>query len=357
MTLSATVICLAVLTGSVGEKWSDEPTATDLQPSASKAPEGAVNFDALPSVPHTSDDARVKRFLGALSGGVVGLGAALAFMPLGDSTAGCFGGTCLSFLHGFIGALAPLLALGGAWLGFELLGGDGGLVTPAIALAPAVLLALALSSVARDTDANTALALMPYLITSGLFLAGGAALALDLRARQLSSLGGASGWAMASPGRVAVSVLVTALAGSGAGLVAVLLTALANFTVIGPILAVVGAVTGTFGTAAAAWGVHHAMNGRGSFLSALGGLSLAWVVALAGTGLFALAQGSFSFSLVRNTGGALLLTELGIAAAVLGPMLALEWSHTNAVEASLPTFSFGVAPTPQGGMLSAGMRF
>ena len=361
MTLTATLIFLALGAGSVGEdpsepKWSDEPTATDLKPSPLKTPAGAVTFDALPPVPHTSDDARVKRFLGALSGGVVGLGASLALMPLGDAV-GCFGGPCVSFLHGLIGTFAPRLALGGAWLGFELLGGDGGLVTPSIALAPAVLLALALLSVARDADANTALALMPYLITSGLFLAGGAALALDLRARQLSSLGGASGWATASPGRVALSVLVTALAGTGAGLVSVLLSLLANFTVIGPILAVVGAVTGTVGTAAAAWGVHRAMNGRGSFLSALSGLGLAWVVAFAGAGLFALAQGGFAFSPVRNTAGVLLVTELSIASAVLAPTLALEWSHTNAIEASLPTFSFGAAPTPQGGMLSAGMRF
>ena len=357
VTLTATVICLA-LASAVGEdpsepKSSDKPVATDLKPR--KAPASAVNFDALPPVPHTSDDVRVKRFLGALSGGVVGLGASLALMPLGDS--GCFSGPCVSFLHGLVGTFAPLLALGGAWLGFELMGGDGGLLTPSIALAPALLVALALSSVARDTNANTALALMPYLITSGVFLAGGAALALDLRARQVSSLGGASGWATASPGRVAVTTLVAALAGTGAALVSALLFSLGNYTAIGPILLVVGAATGTLGTAAAAWGVHRAMNGRGSFLSALGGLGLAWVVTFGGAGLFALSQGGFSFSPIRSVAGGLLLAELGVACAVLVPTLALEWSHTNAIEASLPRFSFGAAPTSQGGMISASMKF
>jgi hypothetical protein len=315
-----------------------------------------VSFDALPPAPQTPDDVRVKRFLGAFTGGVVGLGASLALMPLGDSL-GCFGGPCVSFLHGLIGTFAPLLALGGAWLGFALMGGDGGLVTPSLALAPAILVALALLSVARDLDSNSALSLMPYVITSGVFLAGGAALVLDLRARQLSSLGGAASWGMAGAGRVAVTSLVNALTSAGTAFLVGLLFSLTQFSALGPVVGVLGAAVGSLGVAAAGWGVHRAMGGRGSYLSALTGLGLGWVVTLGGLGLYALSQGGFTFNPIRNVGGVLLLAELGVAAALFAPTLALEWSHTNKVEASLPKFSFGAAPISQGGMVSAGMRF
>ena len=371
--LTASVLCLALAVApppekwsdepappegtSTEPKWSDEPTATDIKPRNPKpAPSGAMNFDALPPPPHPSDDARVKRFLGAFTGGVVGLGASLALMPLGDSL-GCFGGSCVSFLHGLVGTFAPLLALGGAWLGFEIMGGDGGLLTPALALAPAFLLALALLSVARDMDAQSTLSMMPYVIASGVFLAGGAALALDLRARQVSALGGAAGWGKASPGRVAVTALITALTGTATGFLTALAVSLGSFSALGPILGILVAATGTVGVAAAAWGVHRAMNGRGSFLSALTGLGIGWAVALAGVGLYAASQGGISFNPVRSTAGIVMLVELGVAAAVFSPVLAMEWSHTSAVEASLPQFSFSAAPLPQGGMVGATMRF
>lgn len=123
-------------------------------------------------------------------------------------------------------------------------------------------------------------------------------------------------------------------------------------------VAVLGAAAGSLGVAAAGWGVHRAMNGRGSYLSSLTGLGLGWVVTMGGLGLYALSQGGFtSFSPIRNTAGLLMLIELGVASALFAPTLALEWSHTNAVEASLPKFSFGAAPIAQGGMVSAGMRF
>lgn len=361
MTLTAAIVCLALGAGGAASDdpvWSDEPTATELKPvhPERSGATGAVNFDALPPLPQTPDDVRVKRFLGAFTGGVVGLGASLALMPLGDSL-GCFGGPCVSFLHGLVGTFAPLLALGGAWIGFGLMGGEGGLLTPSLALAPAFLVALALLSVARDADSNTALSLMPYLITSGVFLAGGAALALDLRARQLSSLGGAASWGMASAGRVAVTSLVNALTSTGTGFLVALLFAATQFTPIGPVVAILGAAGGSLGVAAAGWGVHRAMNGRGSYLSSLTGLGLGWVVTMGGLGLYALSQGGFTFSPIRNTAGLLMLVELGVASALFAPTLALEWSHTNAVEASLPKFSFSAAPIAQGGMVSAGMRF
>ena len=137
MSLTAGIVLLLLVNSGDGDPaWSDEPTASERQLTPSKASTPAMSFDALPAPPKASDDARVKRFLGALAGGVVGLGGAMALMPLGDAT-GCFGGPCVSFLHGLVGVFAPLLSLGGAWLGYEIMGGDGGLLTPAIALPPA----------------------------------------------------------------------------------------------------------------------------------------------------------------------------------------------------------------------------
>ena len=317
---------------------------------------GAVSFDALPPVPEIPEDARVKRFLGALTGGVVGLGATLALMPLGDSV-GCFGTPCVSFLHGMVGLFAPLLSLGGAWLGFELMGGDGGLVTPAIALAPAILISIGLLGIAREADANTVISLMPYLISAGVFLTGGAALALDLRARQVNSLGAAQSWGKASSGRVAITSLVSGLSASGVALLSGVFFGF-SYAGWGVVAGFASAIAGSFGVAAATWGVHRALNGRGSFVSALAGLGIGMAVTGLGALLFAVSQGGFGvFSPVRNTSGTILLVELGVAAALFSPMLALEFSHTSAVQASLPTFSLSAAPTPNGGMVAAGLRF
>lgn len=354
MTLTATVFWL-VLSASAP---SDGPTNTDLKPSAAAAPTpGAVNFDALPPVPGIPEDARVKRFLGAFTGGVVGLGASLALMPLGDSL-GCFGGPCVSFIHGMVGVFAPLLALGGSWLGFELMGGDGGLVTPAVALAPAILMSLGLLSIAREADANTVISMMPYLITAGVFLAGGAALALDLRARQVNALGAAQSWGKANAGRVAIASLVSGLSTAGVALLSGLFFGLAYSSPLFIGLGFATALAGSFGVAAASWGVHRALNGRGTFASSLAGLGIGMLATLAGAGLFALSQGGFTtFSPVRNSSATILLVELGVAAALFSPVLALEFSHTSAVQASLPTFSLSASPTPSGGMVAAGMRF
>ncbi|MDP2275367.1 MAG: hypothetical protein Q8K32_31765 [Archangium sp.] len=352
MTLTAAVFCLALSLGA-------EETAPAEVPAAKTAPNKLTTFDELPPLQQTSDDARVKRFIGAFTGGVVGLAASLALMPLGD-TVGCFGGPCVSFVNGMVGLFAPLISIGGAWLGYALTGGDGGLLVPALALAPALLIALALLSLAQETGVNSALNMMPYVVTAGVFLAGGGALALDLRARQLARLGAAASWGSAPAGRVAVTSLVTGLAAGGAAAVSGLLFALGSFTALGPILLIAAAAAGSVGVAAAGWGVHRAMGGRGTFLSALTGLGIGALVTLAGGALFAVSQGGSpfgTFSPLRNTAGTILLAELGVASAVFSPALALEFSHTNAVEASLPTFTFGASPIAQGGMISAGLRF
>lgn len=361
MSFTAGIACLLLAVGGGAATdeptWSDEPATTELKPAPARATAAAMSFDALPEPPKASDDARVKRFLGALAGGVVGLGASMALMPLGDGS--CFGGPCVSALHGLIGVFAPLLSVGGAWLAYEILGGDGGLLTPVLALPPAILIALGLLSVAGAQDANTALALAPFLVASGVFLAGGAALALDSRSRQLEGLGAAASWGKAGAGRVAVGSLVTAVATLGAAGFSVLLYAIGQYSALGFVLATAGALAGTFGAAAAAWGVHRGLDGRGSFGSALAGFGVAWLATFAGLGLYALSQssGGFTFNPLRTTPGTLLFVELVVASATFLPVLALEWSHTNAVEAALPKFSFSAAPIPQGGMVAAAVRF
>jgi hypothetical protein len=314
-----------------------------------------TNFDAIPEVPAISDDARVKRFLGAFTGGVLVLGAAMAVMPFVGGP--CFGGTCFGAGQALLGGFAPLLAVGGAWLGFEVMGGDGGLLTPIISIAPAILVSLGLLAIARETNANSAVDLMPYLISAGVFLAGGAALALDARARQLDNLGSAASWGKATPGRVALTVLTSSLAGLSAVIVSALLFSLNQYSSAGVILMVSTAAVGALGAAAAAWGVHRGLQGRGSFLSAVAGMGLALTVSGAGLGLFALATGGFAGSPIRAPAALTLAVSLAAMSAMFFPMLALEWSHTNAIEASLPKLSFGVAPTPNGGMIAAGMRF
>ncbi len=358
MTLTTAALCLLLgLTGPDDEK--DEPTALTLTPARAPpiaAASDAVNFDALPEPPHTSDDARIKRFLGAFTGGVVGLGAALALMPLGDQ--GCFGSVgCVSGAQGFLGVLAPLLSVTGAWLGFTLLGGDGGLITPVAALLPASLLALLLLNIARDVQADSTLALMPYLIASGVFLAGGAALALDLRARQLDRLGNARSFGQAPAGRVAVVSLVGGLTAASSAFLTVLVgTQCRDAACVGLTVGLGGALS--VAVAASTWGVHRAMGGRGSFLSALAGFGLGGLATLGAVGLYMGSQNSFTgFAALRNNAGSILLVELGVASALFLPVVALEWSHADAVEASMPSFSFSGAPTPNGGMVAASMRF
>ena len=342
--LSAAIICVAMSVASV-----------ELEP-ASKPPSPEVtNFDALPEVPAISDDARVKRFIGAFTGGVVILGAAMAVMPFVGGP--CFGGTCFGAGQALLGAFAPLLAVGGAWLGFEVMGGDGGLLTPIISIAPAILASLGLLAIAREANVNSAVDLLPYLIAAGVFLAGGSALALDARARQLDDLGAAASWGKARPGRVALTVLTSTLTGLSAVIVSALFVNLISYSAAGAALMVSSAVVGAFGAAAAAWGVHRGMQGRGSLLSAVAGMGLALAVSGAGLGLFALATGGFAGSPIRSPAALTLAISLAATSAMFFPMLALEWSHTNAIEASLPKLSFGVAPTPNGGMVAAGVRF
>jgi hypothetical protein len=334
-----------------------EPSLTPA-PEPTKVNPAALQFEEPPPPPKVSDDARVKRFLGALAGGVVGLGATLAIMPAADGA--CFPGTgitCVNGWHGLLAVLAPFMATTGAWAGFSLMGGDGGWLTPVVAIMPALLVGLGLLSVAREVNAGSVLQLMPFLIASGLVLAGGSALALHLRAQQLERLGAAASWGAAKPGRVALVSLVAGLAAATSALLTGLVIGSSFGSPLGLGFGALVAVGGTLGTAAAAWGVHQGLGGRGSFGASLAGLGVGWLVVGGGIALFALSQGSFNFSPLRSTAGPLLFAELAIVAGMFTPVLALELSHTAAIEAGLPKIMLSAAPIRDGGMVGAAMRF
>lgn len=363
MTFTTAALCLVLgLAGSEpddapGADLSEErlaPQPKEVAPTKA-APADAVKFDALPLPPTVSDDARVKRFLGAFTGGVLGLAATMALMPLGDSS--CFGGRgCLAGSQVVFGAVAPFVSAFGSWLGYTIAGGEGGLMTPFLAIVPAGVLALILSLVANGAGAETVGALMPYFITSGVLLSGGAALALDIRSRQLDRLGRASTWAAAPAGRVAVTSLVSMLT-VGAGIAATALVgALCRDGGCIALDVVLGSAA-VIGAAAAVWGVHAAMGGRGSFLSALASMAIGTLVTFGAVALYA---GGISFSgvgAIRSTASAMVAVEVGMISGIFLPALTLEWSHANAVEASMPSFSFGAAPTSGGGMVAGTMRF
>lgn len=334
--------------------------AAPLEPAPAAAPSSAAfDFDAQPAPPVVSDDVRVKRFLGAFAGGVVGLGLGLALVPLGDG--GCFGfpGPCVNAGHTLLAGLAPLLAATGAWAGYQVLGGDGGWLTAASLLPPALLVSMGLVAVSAAQEADTPLAHMPYVATAGFLFAGTAAFALDQRSRQLERLGGAADWGRAGAGRVALASLVSMLSLVPTVPLVVLGAWLGQFSVLGPALVGTAVLGGLFGSAAAVWGTHRGLGGRGSYGSALLGLAIGAGLTLGGVlAVFATSgAGGVAFSPLRGTAIPLLFVELGALCGMFAAPVALELSHTAAVERALPRLSFGASPVNQGAMVGASMRF
>lgn len=355
MTLSAAAICLALAAAPL--------SPVDVAFGPGGANPAATQFDRLPPAkPAASDDARLKRFLGALAGGVVGLGGGLALMATGDASCSTGFGVgvrgCITPSNVIFGVLTPLLTVTGTWLGFTLGGGDAGPLAAMGAMAPAILLALALSSVAGQADASGP-AMLPYVLGSGAVLIGLGALGLEARHRQLEALGGAANFGSAGGGRVTVSALVAAFTVAGTFFASLGIGAIGFGQAPFLVLAGLNAALGTVAVAAATWGVHRAMGGRGSFGSALAGLGIGWLVSLAGVGLWALQNSSGAvFDVGRNTGSTILWVQLLAAAAMFGPVMALEWSHTEHLGAVLPKVQFSAAPTAHGGgMVGAAVRF
>jgi hypothetical protein len=349
--LPTLVLCM-VLSGAA----EDTPSDAALTPVEKPAPapamnDDAVKFDELPAAaPHVSDDARVKQFLGAFAGGLVGFGAMIALMPLDQTLVGCIG--CVGPFQILLTALAPVVSMTAAWAVHAALGGQGGVLAPYMAFLPAVLVAMVILNIAKDIDPSTTVGHLPFVAAAGFFLAGGSALALDLRGRQLDGLGGsARGWGGADAARVSVVTLVSAATSTIGALLSALLGAL------NPFLGIAAGFVQSVGVAAAAWGTHKAMHGRGTLGAALGGIGLGGLVTLGSVGLYLLAQSFTSTSTLRSTAGAMMSVEVGVVSAMFAGTLALELSHTMEVQNAMPKFQIGAAPLRDGGMVSAGMRF
>lgn len=323
-------------------------SAVQLTPAEGPASDALVLPEPLPDAeaPVVDDgDRRVKRFLGAMAGSLLGFTA----------TAGlsAFAGTpCPSWCAtpGQLGLalLAPFVAAVGAWAGHSLLGGDAGFMTPLVAIVPAVLISL-LTALATQMLVMTVGELMPGLAATAAVLSGGMALALEVRSRQLERVAPDSR-GDASAARIAATSLLS-FVGTGTALLASLLIYQGCLETCGIVAGGVGGLLLAAGVIST-WGVHHAMRGRGSVWPALG---VGVLAAGLSVGLVA------SVSRTTFSGGA---TVVGLDGIVLGVLtstvlvpLLLEWSHTDVVGSSAPRFSFGAAPTPSGASMSALVRF
>ncbi|MGV3623208.1 MAG: hypothetical protein ACO1OB_20480 [Archangium sp.] len=337
-----------------------EGRESSLVPSSSALPSN--NFDSLPPPAQVTDEKRVQRFVGALAGGVVGMGAGFALIGAGDAfQLSCFPtGSCVNFFHGLAASLTPLLTLTGVFAGYLVAGGEGSLLTTAAAMAPAGLIALLLLAIGQAAGAVTALDFLPYAVAASAFLIGGGALALHLRQEQVSSLGGAASWGGAAPGRVTLTTLVSLLTvGASVALTSLLIAASWSLGPAGLGLAVAGGGLLSVASTFSIYGVHRGLNGRGTLAAAFAGMGLALAASGAGLALFlanSIGGGAF-FSPIQSSASVITLMEIAIISGTFFPMLALEWSHTQSVKSSLPGISFGAAPLREGGMVSAAVRF
>lgn len=305
------------------------------------------------SGPAATDDERVRRFVGALVGGAVGLAALAPVLVVAGAS--CGAPVCaLGALSATALALTPLLGLGGAWLGHTLLGGEAGLLVPAAALVPGALVTFPLLALAASAGVRTPVGLLPYLLTGAGVLAFSAAWGLYLRDGQLGPPGVLRGDKAAPGARVGTTV------GAGLGVLALggLVSAMVLNVCSSAACATAGAALAIATVGGALWaqyGLHRAMGGRGTGLALLAGMGLATLVGLAVVPA-ALATGG-RIGLATDA-----TSYLGVAAALVAwltlPTVALKWSHAAAVDAEYgPALSVGAAPLPGGGLVSAGLRF
>ncbi|MFO0595355.1 MAG: hypothetical protein U0228_08625 [Myxococcaceae bacterium] len=350
----ATVALLALSLGqspavdSQRDSQRDTPKDDSRWDLAPQKADDAISFDQAPSpAPHLAEDGRVRRFLGAFAAGAVGYGGMLALAGAATDTAclGC-GATAGQIV---LSLFAPVVSVVASWATFSLMGGNAGFVTPWISFVPSALLGLILTAVAADMGASGTVGHLPYAVAAGVFLSGFSAMALDVRHQQLGELGAASTWGAAEGARVAVESLVSAVSiASGA-----FISALFAFSLL-PV-AVTLAVVQSFGAAAAVWGVHTAMRGKGSFLAALAAFGVAGAVAAGATAATFLISGRFDP--FNTASAAVIAMDLLVAGSLFFPTIILELSHTSNVAARLPRFTMSAAPVREGGVVTAGLVF
>lgn len=363
------MLTLALLLSSLSAQPAEGAPVLDLEATSRHAIDEAAGLRGeewatglAPAAITLADDARVKRFVGALAGGIVGAGLAMALLPLGDAGSSGCGGFCSTVtpLHGFFASLAPLLAMTGAFTGWQVMGGDGAFAATAATILPAGLL-LSLLLLVLPADQSTVWAAMPELVTGLVMVAALSAAVLDWRERQLDALGERRDLGSAPGVRVAAEVGMNLLGLATTTALVLIATSSASVTggVVSTALGVTLSTVGLIGTTLATWGVHRALHGRGSFASSILGFLLGAAVGGGVALLAALGSSTHSsFTSDFTVMEEIMAIEVPAVAVLVASSLALEWSHTAVVgESTGPSLQLGGGPVAGGAMLSAGLRF
>jgi hypothetical protein len=296
----------------------------------------AANGESRPA--STNSASRANRFMGALVGGLAGLGATVATFPL---TQFCGFPSCPAGTAVFI--LAPVMMALGSWAGYSLLGGRPGFLS----LAAGLIFGLGASSLLTWLGSTifpeaTALDLLPFAL-AGVALTS-AALAGSMLFRD-DALEGSSYQAV--PLRMAFSAFVTAL-----GLVTSVAIG-ATLILAGSLPAAVLASSGAaFLTSLAAFGIHRAYGGQGSLGASIVGLLI--TLAIASTSVFAI-NGTITNTILGTSGSINAVYAVGLSAAFL-PTLLLEMSDARHQLKRMP-LTLGAGPMPGGAMARVGFQF
>jgi hypothetical protein len=287
---------------------------------------------------------RVERFAGAFIGGLAGLAASAAILPLTET---CGFSPCTGSV--FVLFFAPLLMSAGSSAGFSIMGGSAGFATSMGGLSLGLGLSSLVYLLGRANGQSTNAQLAPYLL-GGMLMANAIAAAAMVFREESVIIDGDIDFS-ASAARVAVSALVNTLAIASSAFLTVGAIALAGS---GPaILPVAFSVTAllVLATAATDFAIHRAMGGKGTFWAALGGVLVAGILAILPA--FAFSSSFGSTTLASNSGIVNALIAGGLAGVFL-PTLFLEM-HDTAVRRQ--KISVGIAPIQQGGMVSASLQF
>lgn len=290
----------------------------------------------------TLDSQRVKRFIGALVGGAVALA-----IPLAISAPNCSSGTCsTNAFQNFSLGIMPLVGGLGAYFGHHLFGGEAEYPFAAIGAGMGSLIGMLVLSFAQAINVQPN-ALFP-------FVAGAAGLTTFLMAILLDTRDHAIGALVAEGHASGARLWATFGASVGVGIAGTFVSLLLGF--VNPFA---GLITGTLFLAAVplvAFGVHSALEGKGTLGSAFLGLlvSLALVGVVALPVLLTTGSGPSAFYGAQQ---AALATGPAFLALLAGPLIGLELSHTGIMEQSSFKPSFSMAPVPGGAMAGASLRF
>ncbi len=291
----------------------------------------------------TLDSQRVKRFVGALVGGAIGIA-----IPLAISAPNCTSVaiTCTSSFQNFSLGIMPLVAGLGAYFGHHLFGGEAEYPFAAIGAGLGSLLGMLMLGFAEGTGVAPT-ALFPYVAGVAGLTTFIMAIALDWRDHSLVDLpptGHGTGARLWASFGASVGIGI-------AGSFLSLLLGLVNTTA--------GVISGVVVLGAmplAAWGVHSALDGKGSVGSAFLGLAIALGV-LAAVAVPVIAVTNAGFSPFYSSQQGALLTGSAFLALLLGPIIGLELSHSAVVRESPLKPSFSFSPVPGGAMVGGGVQF